>query len=142
MAGGTEDEQGNVARAVGDVLDEVEEILLGPVNVVEDHDKRPAAGDRLEDGPHAPQQLVLAVAARTKSHERPDPHRGVLTLCADERPQLVPRLVLLVIGEDPGRLSESFGDGPEGDALPVGQAPAFQHQGTVVHLADELLDQP
>src|SRR4029077_19416042 len=76
VAGGAEDEQGNTGRSVGDVLDKVEEDPLGPVNVVEDQDEGPAAGDRLKDGPHAPEQFVLAVSARAKTHEGPNPQRG------------------------------------------------------------------
>src|SRR5215472_15477766 len=109
------------------MLDEGEEDRLGPMDVVEDHDERPAAGDRLENVPHAPQQLIPGVAARARTHEGPDPQRGIFAVSANERPQLGPRLLLLILKEDPSRLAESLGDGPKGDALPIVQAPAPQH---------------
>src|SRR5262249_17923497 len=115
---------------------------LGPVDVVEDHDKRPTAGDRLKDIPHTPQQLVLGVAARAGTHEGPDPQRGILAASANERPQLGPRLLFVILEEDPGRLAESLSDGPEGEALPVVQAPAPQHLCTRAYVAGEFLDQP
>ena len=108
VAGGAEDEQGNAGRSVGDMLDKVEEDPLGPVNVVEDQDERPAAGDRLKDSPHAPEQFVLAVSARAKTHEGPNPQRGVLAFRAGERPQLGPRRLVRVIGEDSCSLAEEL----------------------------------
>src|SRR5215831_482143 len=101
------------------MLDEIEENPLSPVNVVKDHDERPTAGDRFQDIPHAPQQLIFGIAARAGTHEGPDPQRGILAASANERPQLGPRLLFLVLEEDPRRLAESLSDGPEGDALPV-----------------------
>jgi len=142
VPGGADDEQGNAGRGVGDVLDKVEEDRLGPVNVVEDQDEGPAAGDRLNDGPHTPEQLVLAISTRAETHEGPNPQRGVLVAPAGERPQLGPCRLIRIIRENSCSLAEGFGDWPEGDAIPVGQASAPQHLSMPAHVADELLDQP
>ena len=47
--GDAEQEDRRVAREVGDVLDEVEERRLGPLEVVDDDDLRPLGGARLEE---------------------------------------------------------------------------------------------
>ena len=47
-----------VARPVGDVLDQIQERGLGPVDIVEDDDQRRAASDVLEEPPDRPQRLV------------------------------------------------------------------------------------
>src|SRR5690348_3991439 len=113
MTGGTDDEQGDAVRGVGDVLDEVEEDWLGPVDVVKDHNERPAAGDGVKDVPHAPQQFIFTVTAGAGTHEGPDPQRGILAPFTCKRPELGLRLFFSVFEVDPGCLAEGFRDGPE-----------------------------
>src|SRR5258707_2319937 len=142
MAGGTEYQQRNALRHPGDLPDEVEEDRLSPMDVIEDHDERPTPRDDLQENARAPEQLVLAVAARAHAHQRGDSAGDVLVFGADQRPQLGPGLVLRILGRYPGRPTDSLGDRPEGDALAIGQASAPQYLRTVAKVADELLDQP
>ena len=44
-----------VARPLGDVLDEIEQRRLGPVQIVEDHDQGLLVRKRLEQAPHCPE---------------------------------------------------------------------------------------
>ena len=57
-ARGAEDEDRRVARRGGDVLDEVEERRIGPVDVVDDEHERPHGGERLEEPAERPGRLV------------------------------------------------------------------------------------
>ena len=48
----------SVPRPVGDMLDQVEERRLCPVEVIEDDDERPPSGQRLEELSHPPKALL------------------------------------------------------------------------------------
>src|SRR5207247_10333120 len=52
-----EQEHRRVAAQVDDVLDQVEQRRLGPVDVLEDGDERALPGERLEQAPHSPRGL-------------------------------------------------------------------------------------
>ena len=58
-----EDEDRRVARRGGDVLDEVEQRRVGPVDVVDDEHERPRGGERLEEPAERPGGLVGRAAA-------------------------------------------------------------------------------
>ena len=51
-------EDRGVAAQVGDVIDEIEERLFAPVDVVEHDDERRLHGDRLEQPAHRPGDLL------------------------------------------------------------------------------------
>ena len=55
-----EEEDRRVAREVGDVLDEVDEDRLGPLQVVDDDDLRPLRGACLEQPPEGELRLRAA----------------------------------------------------------------------------------
>ena len=61
---GAEDEERDAARPVDEVVDEVEQRVVGPVQVLEDEDERALVGDRLEVAPPGGERLVAAVARR------------------------------------------------------------------------------
>ena len=60
--GGAEDQQRHAARPVDEVVDEVEQRVVGPVQVLEDEDERALVGDRLEEAAPGREGLVAAVA--------------------------------------------------------------------------------
>ena len=57
-AGHDQQQQRRVARPVGHVLDEIDEGRLGPLQVIDEQDHRPAAGEGLEDLAHRPEGLL------------------------------------------------------------------------------------
>ena len=57
-AGHDEQQQRRVARPLGDVLDELHERGLGPLQVIDDEDQRVAARRRLEHLAHRPEGLL------------------------------------------------------------------------------------
>ena len=61
-----------VPRPVGDVLDEIEECRLAPLEVVEDDDERPLARLRLEQLAHGPEGLLGRPGALDEADRRRD----------------------------------------------------------------------
>jgi hypothetical protein len=93
------------------MVDEVEERLLAPLDVVEDHDERPFGGDLLELHTDRPKELVGARCAFDKSRNRRLRALSQLLQDADHR--------------------------PESDPLPVVEAAAVEHR-RVQRVAEEL----
>ena len=56
-------ENRNPACPVDEVVDEVEQALVGPVQVFEDEHERPLLGERLEEAPPGRERLGPMVAA-------------------------------------------------------------------------------
>src|SRR5262249_5266062 len=102
------------AGQVGDVVDQIEERLLAPLDVVEDHDQRPFARDVLKLATDIPEQLALAEPTIGQ------PRQGLLRPLA--------------------QLLEDRDDRPERDPLAVLQTPARQRGG--IEPGDELRYQP
>ncbi len=62
-ARGAHDEERDGRRPVDQVVDEVEQALVGPVEVLEDEHERPLVGETLEEPPPRGESLVPAIAA-------------------------------------------------------------------------------
>ena len=58
-----DDEQRHVGHPLDELVEEVEERLVGPVDVLDDQDERTLLGERLEEAPPGGERLVAAVAA-------------------------------------------------------------------------------
>ena len=65
-ARGTDDEQGNPARPLDEVLDELDQRTVGPVKVLEDEDERVARGDGLQEPHPRGERLVATVSLRLR----------------------------------------------------------------------------
>ena len=105
--GHAEQQDRRVARQVGDVLDQVEERRLAPVDVVEDDDERAARR------PRASSSLRKAQAISSR--------RAAAGVVAEQRARAArPRSARLA----PRELLHDLDDRPVGDALAVGEAAA------------------
>ena len=71
-AGRADDEDRNSAGPVDEVIDEVEEPLVGPVQVLEHEHERPLVRDRLEEAPPGRERLRAVVAAQLLLGLEPD----------------------------------------------------------------------
>ena len=69
---GAEDEQGNVSRPVDQVVEEVEEPIVGPVEVLEDQHRRPPLRERFEKAAPRRGTLVRAFVTRPSLLREPD----------------------------------------------------------------------
>ena len=126
-----------------DVLQQVEEGRLGPVDVIEQDDERRLRREDLEQAAHRPERLLDVAPARAVLAE-PDRVRdafgdlGAVLGVRDERAQLGARGVRRVRLVDRRGLLDQLGDRPERDALAVGQAPGRKHTGAIADARDEL----
>ena len=113
-------QEGDALHGLEEVLDEVEERLLRPVQVVEDHDQRPLPRQRLDELADAPEELL----DRELLHGEPD-GRGDALGCSrivDEGVELRARARAVVAVEDAGGLAHGLDERPERDALTVWEA--------------------
>ena len=134
----------HVPGGAGQVRDEVEQRLLRPVDVVEDHDERPVACHGLEEPADRPEDLVGDRRDPAEAEDRGDlllDEPGVLDL-PDEPGHLGARLLGLILIADLGGLPDHLGDRPEGEVAAVGEAVAAQDGRALAHRVEELGDEP
>ena len=152
---GADDEQRHAGRPVGQVVDEVEQAVVGPVQILEHEHERPLLGQRLEQAPPGRERLVAAVARvlarRAETNERAqetaDP--AALRLVGEDVVEHGRELRLggveRVALEDPGVRLHDLAERPVAQALAVGQRAALpppdQLRVTVDEL-EELADEP
>ena len=70
-ARGAEDEERDAARPVDEVVDEVEERFVGPMQVLEDEHERPLLGDRLQEAAPGGERLVARRSPAASSASSP-----------------------------------------------------------------------
>src|SRR2546423_2490820 len=140
-AGGTEEHHARRGRGRGDVLDQVEEGVLGPVDVVEDDDEWLSCGSQLEEPPRSPEHLVQWVSAFGEADCGRDAHGrlGTLGSCELEKPSA--RLLGRVLVADAGGVARDLQKGPERDAASISQAPAADDPAFGRDPAAELVDE-
>ena len=63
-AGGADDEQRNAARPVHEIVDEVEQCLVGPMQVLEDEDERALLRERFQEPAPGRERLAVLCARR------------------------------------------------------------------------------
>ena len=134
---------GRAARPVRDVLDEIEERRLAPVDVVEDEDQRALAGRGLEEPPDRPEGLLARARASADAHSC-DTRLHTRSWCSSpvqhaSRPW--PRRLGQVEVGEARRLLDDLDDREVRDALAVGKASAAEDLGAAAETGDELLDQ-
>ncbi len=115
------------------MVDEVEETLVGPVQVVEDDDERALLGQRLEESAPGGIRLGSTVAAgrdrfcETDERTQVPPHPGCVggrrQDLDDARLQLLLHHFFAVALEDAGLRLDHLAERPVSDSLPIGQAP-------------------
>ena len=137
---GADDQERQLVGATGQELDEVEQRVVGPVDVLEDQDRRVITGQGLEEPAPGLEGLpASAVQARRRVSLQADQraqvlgHPGAVALVGHQRVdglgELRPRHVDAVGLEDAGLGLDHLAERPERDALAVGErAPAAIRQ--------------
>jgi hypothetical protein len=152
-SGGAEEHDGVADRPVREVVDEVEQAGIGPVQILEDEHERSGLGERLEQTTPRREGLLPAGAScrRLERQQRPDVSfqpSGVSPIGhevgdrAGELPLDRPAVVAL---EDRRLLLHHLAERPVRDPVAVRQAPATppRHEARVVREgALELPDEP
>lgn len=132
--GGADDQQGHARRPVGELVHEVEEAVVGPLQVLEDEHERALRRQLLEEAPPGGEGLAPAVAPQLRFLRQPgqgpkptlDPG-DVLGLdhLGNGAVELLLRYRLPVCLQDAGLGLDDLGQRPEGDAVAVGEAAAL-----------------
>ncbi len=137
---GADDEHGSVDDAVDEMLDQLEQGRGGPMNVVDDHDHRPASRHRLQERPDAPEELghreLFVVPAERGAHAPGD--LGVV----GQNLEVPHRRVRSLLRPDSCGVANDLHQRPEGDALPVRQTPTSEHGGSVLGAGEHLPHEP
>src|SRR3954451_23788133 len=113
---------------MGQVLDQVEECGLGPVDVLEEDNEGAFAGERREEPACFPEDLL--------AFDRTPGDRLLKTL--RDRPSLIPLAERVALSE----LADDLPQGPEGDALAVRDAAAHHDARAIGDQIGELLSKP
>ena len=122
-----DDEDGR-PHPVGEVLDEVEERRLGPVDVLEQEDQRLHVGDPLHDLARRPRDLLRAALSLERLHEPCRETENVRDgLLGAALAQLLERLLERIVVRDAGRGLHHLAERPVRDALAVRQRTAHEH---------------
>ena len=124
------------------MLDQLEERLLAPVDVLEDEHERLRLRELL--GPRAgrPRDLLLAaLALHGLEHADGEAEQVSNRLVLAARPELLLCRVERIVVRDAGRRLHHLGKRPVRDALAVGEAAAHQHGGAL-DAGDELARKP
>ena len=110
----------------GDALDEVEERRLGPVQVLQLDDERPLAGDRLEQAPRRPGDVVGGRRAVGEADRLGERERSLVAVlgAGEQRDDALPRPLDRDRLLEPGGPLEDVAQRPVRRALPVGEAAA------------------
>ena len=132
-----QDDDPRPAREARDVLQQVEQRRLGPVDVVDDEDERSLACKRLEESSKRPGGLFAGTADRVRSERAGNAVRDRLSTLV-VRHQLQNGCACIRAEDGPERLRER----QEGDAFPVRGAAPDQHADRVAELGQELPRQP
>jgi hypothetical protein len=112
------------------VLDEVEQRRVGPLQVLEHQHRRIDGSEPLEEQPPGREQVVTFVAALLQREQVRQPRldKPALLLVRqrllDDRGQLLPGGAGLLVLGDPGAHPHHVRQRPVGDALPVGETAA------------------
>ncbi len=149
-ARGAEHEQGDSGRPLDELVDEVEQAVVGPVQILEDEHERMLLGEALEVGSPSGERLALLIAALVLAADQWQErlhHPGAFCV-VDTRealPQLPARDVEGVVLLNPGLRLHHLSDRPEAHALAVRERASLTPPDEVRCLADaleELGDEP
>ena len=128
-------QQRHLARPIGEVVDEVEQPIVGPVQILEHQHQRPLPGQRLEELPPSGEHLATPLATGRHAAARPSqcthvPGHPVRLRRARHQAryrlsQLGLRLARGVVLQDARLRLDDLGKRPEADPLAVGERAAL-----------------
>ncbi len=147
--GDGEDEDRPRGGMLGEMLHEVEQAGVGPVEILEDEDGRPVVGHPLEERPPGGEGLLALAAGSGAEAEQgreigSDPLPGPLV--RDRLPEVAgqptPAMGRAVALADPDPVADHVGQRPEGETLAVGGRPGPVPEDLLDHPVDVLLELP
>ena len=149
--GEAEHEDRVLVRPLEQVVDEIEQTVTGPLQVLEDHHHRLVLGEALEEHPPAREQLLACQARLGDAEQSPEPRDQELAIGGADDPAVEARVELrdrLLEGRflgDPKPLAHHLRERPIRDPVAVGQAASGMEQevvGQAVGVLDEFPTKP
>ena len=140
----TQDQDRRAAAESGEVLDQVQERRLGPVDVVEHDDDRVLLREGLEQPPHRPRDLLRSPEHVVEPDRPCQARRDEPSLVGVRRQlgQLRACLLASLVVVDSGEALEHDREREVRDPLSVGDAAALEHGRAILDPLHELLRQP
>ena len=138
-SGGAKEKERNALRPVRQVLEEREEGSVCPVQVLETEHGRALRGKRLQEAPPGGKRLLLGSRLRRGTDQRGQAglEPGTVGIFVGQGALELGRGLVRGVGlEDAALGLQHLAQGPEGDALPVGQAAALAPSNQVGALPD------
>jgi len=126
-AGGAKQEERRSGRRGGDVLNQVEEGVLRPVDVLEDDDERLPRRLDFEELARTPEHLVQREVGLGQTDRGGDSGDDVLAAGPRELRELGANVLRRVLIADSPGLADDLHERPEGDATAVGKTAAANH---------------
>src|ERR1700741_5183279 len=124
------------------MLDQLQQRLLAPVDVLEDEHERLRTGELLGPGADGPCDLLLApLALDGLEHADREPEKVCNGLVLARLPELLVRALQRVVVGDSGRGLDHLGHRPVGHAFSVREAAAAEHR-RALEPVDELPREP
>ena len=131
--GRRDDEERHVGHPVDELVDEVEQALVGPVEVLDDEDERPLVRHRLEEAPPRRECFAAPVAAELALGREPDEGEQMALDPAAHRPRRrrAPRRRCVIFARralgwillvDSGLRLDDLAERPERDSVAVREA--------------------
>ncbi len=145
---GDDEDRGRLGPAK-QVVDEVEQARVGPVEILEQHDRRRLVGDAFEQDPPGGEQDIPPTGRRWLEAEQGeegglDP--AAVRLVGDELADHLGDPGAgggIVVGlRQPGPLADHLAEGPEGHAVAIGRRPALMPEDALDDAVDVLLELP
>ena len=143
-----DDQDRHTRRPVGEVVDEVEQPVVRPLEILEDEHERPPLRDRLEQPPPRRERLARTSGGcrvgRAEPHERacgshdPVPLRLVGHEPVNPCHELAGRCLRVVALQDPELGLDDLAERPVADALPVRQRPPLPPCNQLLVCVDDL----
>src|ERR671915_1095513 len=139
-----QEKDGCIARMLLDVIDQLEQAALRPVEIFENDDQRTGSSELLEETAHRPVNLFGRSAPLVGSQDlRKSARYEPATFGIAKKPlNLGMHRVIIVIGFDAGRLLNHLLDGPERDPFSIRQTAARKHPRAAFDAACELPRDP
>ncbi len=144
-----EDEERVAPRPVEQVLEEVEQTGVSPLDVLEDQDGRRLLGEPLEEDPPGGEEVLLVAGRAVLEAEevreaRLDPGSlaGVQDVFGQREVELLPRSGRFLLLGDPAAHPHHLGQRPVGDAVPVRETAAAVPERLDRKAVDVLLELP
>jgi len=128
-SGVAQDHDGRSLERIGQVLHEIQECVLGPVQVFEGHDQWPVLSQQREQLPYCPEELLHRELRLGEPYRRGDALDDVRVVRSQQPRELAPGGVGVVAVGDPGSLANDLDDRPERDPVSVGKTASVECEG-------------